>query len=136
MKISVMCPDRAGGFSLLELVVVLAILGMVSAIALPNLVNLYESVSRRADLETFAETFNSLNNRARIEGRRIVVRGDKDDHPSIIRPADWRLEVLNPIVFHVSGGCRGGEISLVFSESDRANFALKAPYCDVEIGDL
>ena len=65
-----------------------------------------------------------------------MVRGDKDDHPSIIRPADWRLEVSNPIVFHVSGGCRGGEISLVFSESDRANFALKAPYCDVEIGDL
>ena len=64
-------PQR--GFTLLELLVVLALVGLVTAIAVPNLERLYAAVTREADRDYILDQFSGLGRRALHLGRSYVV---------------------------------------------------------------
>ena len=68
-------PRSPRGFTLLELLVVLALVGIVTAIAFPNLERLYDSVTREADRDYILDQFAGLGRRAMHRGRNYAVFG-------------------------------------------------------------
>ena len=66
-------PGPQRGFTLLELLVVLALVGLVTAIAVPNLERLYAAVTREADRDYILDQFSGLGRRALHLGRSYVV---------------------------------------------------------------
>ena len=64
-------PQR--GFTLLELLVVLALVGLVTAIAVPNLERLYAALTREADRDYILDQFSGLGRRALHQSRNYVV---------------------------------------------------------------
>lgn len=72
------------GFTLLELLVVLALVGLLSALALPNLQQLYAAVTRETEREYILDQFTGLGLRAMRQGRNYVVidgSGPQDADP-------------------------------------------------------
>ncbi len=68
-------PSLVRGFTLLELLVALALVGLVAAIAFPNLERLYASVTRSTERDYILDQFAGLGLRAMRQGRSFVVSG-------------------------------------------------------------
>ena len=68
-------PGPQRGFTLLELFVVLALVGLVAAIAFPNLERMVVSVTRATERDHILDQFAGLGRRAMHQGRSYVVFG-------------------------------------------------------------
>ena len=66
-------PASQRGFTLLELVVVLALLALVAGLAIPNLERLYAGAVRSTERAYILDQFASLGRRAMQQGRAYVV---------------------------------------------------------------
>ncbi len=135
------------GFTLLELLIVLALLGLATAIAMPNLERLYASATRASERDYVLDQVAALGREAMLNGRAYVVFGNAPppDPGDLTRHADyetylvdvpegWRLALEKPLVVLANGVCLGGALTLSH-ESDEAGAVyveLAPPYCRVD----
>jgi len=139
MRTSVICRlSRPGGFTLLEMLVVLVVMAGLAAIAGPRLMTMYDSVRAAAERDDVLDQIRSLTTHAWREGRKLEftgwpVDGEADEGDAarhLDLPEGWTVEVAEPIIFRQTGACLGGEITLTFSER-QYHYELAAPYCEV-----
>lgn len=138
----------SAGFTLLELIVVLTILGAAMALALPNLQNLYDSLVRRSERDLVLDEVNRLGATAASVGRDLVLWPEDEElpadedarlrkaSPDAVRhelelPPNWRLELDRPLLVRANGVCLGARLTLVDAEGRREAFRLQAPFCRV-----
>lgn len=137
-----LAPRRQGGFSLFELLVVLVVIGLLTAVALPNLRQLYLSAARTADREHILDQLAALGREAALRRTNYVVFGTNADAsetgPGYERypldmPADWTLQLDRPLRANASGVCLGAEATLLHADSAAPllRVTLEPPYCAV-----
>jgi general secretion pathway protein G len=125
------------GFTLIEITVVLVLLGLISAIALPNLVNLYSSVERDTQLRQFTVDFNELGRRANTRGAGFSIGSNAgqvqaSDPLIVLRlPENWQVEIREPIVFRANGACLGGSLKVMEDNETVIDQLLSAPFCQL-----
>jgi prepilin-type N-terminal cleavage/methylation domain-containing protein len=139
------------GFTLLELVVVILIVGLVSMTVLPNLSGLYDSVSFAMQRETFEHDLNRLPYEAYRTQTDLFIASaddfsvspsDAPPRPATVdatakeiktpAPANWRVTVEKPIIYRASGYCSGGTIT-VSAGGTVENYVLRPPLCEAEL---
>jgi prepilin-type N-terminal cleavage/methylation domain-containing protein len=123
-----------GGFTLLELLLVMAILAGLTAIAIPQFAQLYARVRasfERADLE---QQLLELPQLVRQRGRGgVLLDSSRDASPGaalaeagpaagseleqwetlpIDLPKGWTMRVPTPVFYQFTGACNGGEVDL------------------------
>lgn len=139
MRMSGSCPraDAARGFTLLELLIVLAILAGASAIVAPRLQATYDAIvssSERAEVRRSLERLPLL---ARDDGRDVRIPATADGAAAlrvlVPVPDGWRVRPLDPVVVHRSGVCEPARLAVLRGEATET-WQLKAPLCTVEDG--
>ena len=144
--------SRNGGFTLVETVVVLAIVAGMSVIAYAAFMPGYTRVKAAYDRDDFERQLLELPQRVRLSGHGgiltsrsgdnlpddaiIAVTGVPDAEKAIedwrvVRlslPAGWRLRVAEPILYHFSGSCEGGEVVFELPPVS-LHYELTAPLC-------
>ena len=144
------CPKRTRsrrrGFTLLELLVVLALLGLVTAIAMPNLQRLYVAATQAGERDYVLDQVAALGREAALRGRAYVVFGSAapadaaevryaDFEPYVVDvPEGWWLEFDQPLVVLANGVCLGGALTLSHADAAGARIELSPPYCRVDAG--
>ncbi len=120
----------------------LALIGLLAAIALPNMERLQASATRSAARDGVLDQFAALGREAMLRGRGYVVVGTVDADAPI--PAavgyerfplqvdqGWQVRIPTPILVRPNGVCLGGEVELVHADARPVALRLEAPYCRV-----
>ena len=121
------------GFTLLEMMVVMAIIALAVGIVLPRLATMADSFGAASERETVIEAVASLGLVARSDGQRIVFEGDLARLPGVL-PEDWQAVPEAPITFHASGACDGGTVRVIGREREFV-YQLAPPRCRATLVD-
>lgn len=127
-------PDQGEGFSLLEILVVLAIMALLAAVSAPPLARLLDSAEFRSRTDGAARDISQIRVAAFLQGRPFVFAPDAPE----AAPVDSIREMAaqgwlfrgDPIAASTAGVCSGGEITMVAPNGRAATFVFTAPDCD------
>jgi len=106
------------GFTLLELLVVLVIVGMTASFSGPQLWLVYEKSQERSVVQSFADELQMLRSEAFHAGKLIeILSANRSSDRSKISnlpdlPKDWVLEDFSKIYFLPSGVTNGGTFNM------------------------
>lgn len=123
---------RQRGFTLLELLIVLALVAMMAAMVAPRLQGTYDAVARSGERAEARRQLESLPLRARDAGRAIEI--PEDDAVALARelelPEGWQMRATAPLRVDANGICHGVPVAVQgpgFAET----WALSTPDCGV-----
>lgn len=125
---------RVVGFTLLEMIVVLVILGLSAALVGPSMLRGIDSWQRQAAMDGLLDQLRALPGNARGSGKPIVVSDATlaSTAPPLRVDGDWRLRVPEPWVVGANGVCRGGDVIVANSFGERT-IRVAAPFCDPSV---
>lgn len=124
---------KAPGFTLLELVVVLALMGLTTALVAPSAFRTIGAWRRASAVDAALGAMAALGAQAREQGRPIrLERGTVPAGTLKGLPEGWTIELLEPLVVRANGVCSGTHGALRSGDYTR-RFALLAPYCRVDL---
>ncbi len=137
---------RWGGFTLIELIVVLALVGLATVLAVPNLERLYAGFARQAEQGRILNQLAGLGREAMLRGRAYAVyqttadSGEPEDGRRVsgFEPYDlgvpdgWQVRLDRPLLVRANGVCLGATVALVHEGVITAQVDLQAPYCRVD----
>ena len=126
----------ARGFTLLEVIVVLAIMGMVAAVVAPAAVRGIDSWRRQADMDALGEQVRALPGRARASGKAITIDDDAlaAEEPPLRMAPGWTLSVPEPWQVHANGVCDGGPLVARDPAGNERAWQVQGPFCDPRPG--
>lgn len=119
------------GFTLLELLVVLALIGLASSTVFPRLHRAYDSIQAQHQKQEILRQIAGLGYIARSQQQTFwLVSSDAPEFHTlpIDLPENWRIVVAEKIRIDPSGVCFGGALFLS-SGSTREQYRLAPPFC-------
>jgi prepilin-type N-terminal cleavage/methylation domain-containing protein len=128
-------PTDQVGFTLLEMLVVLAIAGMLAGVTLPNLSKMAERARISTQRQSLLSGIENLGYWAYSNGKSYTLTAldPTSETPPFVIPEGWRLKAERPITFAVNGVCSGGVIALFGPDQAGEQLLLKAPLCRIEL---
>jgi prepilin-type N-terminal cleavage/methylation domain-containing protein len=126
-------PNKPAGFTLLELVVVLALLGLATALVAPQGFRTIQTWRRATDVDAALGALAALGARARIEGRRLSFdAGPLPPDALEGAPEGWTVVLDRPLVIQANGAC-GDATGELRKDGYARRFALEAPFCRIAL---
>ena len=121
----------AVGFTLLEMIVVLAIMGLATAMVAPSMVRGIDSWRRQGVVDALLDQIRALPGDARGSGRSIEISESSlaSKAPPLQVPDGWQLRVPKTWRVNGKGVCQGGEVRLVNDQGART-IRIAGPFCD------
>ena len=122
------------GFTLLEMIVVLAILGLATALVAPAALRSIDSWRRQAAIDALLDQIRGLPGEARAIGKAITISDStlaSDKSPLRVED-DWRLRVPKAWRVAANGVCESGEVVVANARGERT-LRIAAPFCDADV---
>lgn len=127
--------ESGRGYTLLELLIVMVLLGLLTALAIPRFVTLYASLTAVYQRDGVLRQIAGLGYRAFRQGREFVVdESSATGAAALSLPEGWSLRAKPPVRYYRNGTCTGGVIELTSPEG-MERFALLPPLCQPQASD-
>lgn len=129
--------QRQPGFTLLELMVVMVLLGLVASMTLPRLSRWYAGVQARAEaglvlegLRAQAFRAGALRRDLRLTARSVELGGEEAGLAHLSLPPGWALRRVVETVFRADGLCGNGLLALSSPSDQALMIVIKGPSCE------
>lgn len=116
---------RGSGFTLLELLVVLAIASMMLAVAAPRMWNWVDASRERAALDILRARLEAMPSETFFSGKTRQVAGAGE--AGLTLPEGWQLRLSAPLVYEANGMTGGGRVGVFAGERRLADWQVLAP---------
>jgi prepilin-type N-terminal cleavage/methylation domain-containing protein len=122
----------AGGFTLLELLIVLALVSMVAAMVAPRLQRTYDAVARSGERAEAVRQLERLPLLARERGTGIDIAADDAQALTgmLALPQGWTATPLGPLQVEASGLCHAAKVRVAGGGSAET-WTLAMPDCSI-----
>lgn len=126
------------GFTLLEMLVVMVLVGLLTALALPNLQRMAQSVEAATHRDALLSDIASLGYRAYVLGQSFdlgpatAAQMLRDGNPVLALPSGWRIGTDAAVRYSFSGFCAGGALTLHGPDGRSERLVLQPPLCRVQ----
>lgn len=131
-------PSPSSGFSLVEVMISLAIISLIVGIVLPNGLRMIERFEKRRQLDSVEILIESQ--RAEAISQNKLIRHDAESLTNIVKTFDSSIDVQivlsNPLVFSPAGVCQQAQVELFSGEEIGRVMLLNPNRCDLEIIEL
>ncbi len=131
------CSITKKGFTLIEMMVVVVLMGLVASVALPNFERWFASTQQRVDASRIAMQVQNLLARAAILNQSLDLTSTNvrqllaDGKPALDLPAGWSIRTTDLLAVYGSGYCVPTEINFVSSENQRVGIQVRDQQCNV-----
>ena len=143
-----------GGFTLLEMLIVLSLVAIIAAIAAPNMERLYSGIGTKTDREYILDQFADLGLKAMHDRQAYVVLSSAPHESQVLTapqgateqsiavaakplevdlPEGWTIRFDQPLLISASGVCLGANLALHREGTIEAQVTLEPPYCHVDV---
>jgi general secretion pathway protein G len=125
----------AGGFTLVEILVVLVVVGLISGLALPRLIDLPQRIEANNQRKDLLGQIQNLGYRAYTTGASYTLQGQMvraavgDSQAILDIPEGWKVSVEQPLRYAFNGTCGGGEIAILSPQGIEERYRLMPPAC-------
>jgi prepilin-type N-terminal cleavage/methylation domain-containing protein len=125
------------GFTLIEMTVVIVLLGLISAVVLPNFNRWFGSTQQRVDGSRIAMQVQNLLARAAILNQSVLLNSKTahevlvDGKPALDLPVGWRVKDEDKLVVNGSGYCSPAVITFISADRQQVTIEVKEKQCDV-----
>ncbi len=128
------CPKKTAGFTLPELIIVMAVVALTASLVVPNLDQAYKTVKGTLEKEEVIGRLNSLgsfafSNSIRIDSNAFIEQPILENY----LPDGWSAQ--GDFVFQPNGACLGGNLQLFFLEVLIESRSLSPPFCQIELDE-
>ncbi|SEH04852.1 Uncharacterised protein [Candidatus Venteria ishoeyi] len=123
---------------MLEILIVLLLIGLLSALVMPRLSGIYDSIQAAMQRDEVFSQINALGYLAFQQKQGFVL----ESLPMVSStlplelPADWTLQTETPIYYLANGACSGGRIYLQYQQhtEQEQNWVadLSPPFCHLQ----
>ncbi|MEY3220945.1 MAG: hypothetical protein RIT27_2302 [Pseudomonadota bacterium] len=123
------------GFTLLELLIVLLVLGLITGLALPRMSAIYEGMVISYQKDDILSQLNGLHFKTFQQGENfdLTVYPLPSTAPKLLElPEGWKLQTQQPIRFRSNGACAGGHLTLFHGE-EQFVIKLEPPFCSAKL---
>lgn len=126
--------QRQRGYTLLEILVVILLIGLVASLVLPNLNKLYERGLAAYERNNLLRSLSAVSYLVYRQKKTTQLgtrpsSAETTPEPSLIElPQGWEIAAEEPIVYLDNGVCLGGELTLIHGSLSR-HYRLIPPYC-------
>lgn len=121
---------RAPGYTLLELVVVMAILAMATAMTAPAGYRMIRSWQEATQVDDVMQQLERLPSAVRASGNPLLVAA-KGGIGLIDLPQGWTLQMKTPLRVQANGACPDAQGTLVTTHQ-AIEFRVLAPFCRIQ----
>ena len=131
-----MTHSKIQGFTLLEILLVLLIVGLAGTIVVPRVSVIYDNLVLRGERDALLRDIRALPLQARAAGRGFI--GVSSDPASALTqhihvPMHWSVEFSDTLRYQANGFCVGGTVRLVHDSGAVWHYGLASPYCEPEL---
>jgi len=132
-------PLHKGGFTLLEMLFVLMVIGLLSGLVIPRFANSYQRKEAQAQREGLEAQLRELPRRVRLMGRPIVLPAESairdlgDGKAPFDVPEGWKMAFAPPLEISIMGVCSGSTVELenLGDPSLSVRLAVARGSCDI-----
>lgn len=123
-------PRAAFGFSLLEMLVVLALISVMTALAAPRLASTVRAIGTSGDRAEVQRQIEDLPLRARLQSGEIRLGAEAALSPLLELPQGWAVSTLTPLLVRDNGVCDAARLR-VRSPDAEEEWVVAMPDCQV-----
>lgn len=114
------------GFTLLELLVVITLIGLIAGVVAPRFINLGDKLTLKNQHHEVRQKVNGLPLLALRSGTALRI---DDNGAPLALPKGWRVTAKLPVIYQSNGSCLGGLIEVWQDADQRDSIALQPPLC-------